>query len=111
MNNLSLVKISLGVAFATVATFIADANEVSTSISDAKAVVITTEKNTATEVEASSFQQKAFSKLLVKFDTDKNDVLSEEELATSDNTALKVAFKNLDVNEDGNLSRNEFSVF
>lgn len=110
MNNLSLVKISLGVAFATVATFIAEANEIKTSINDAEAIVVT-ENQQATDVEASSFQQKAFSKLLVKFDADKNDVLSEKELSVSDNEALKVAFKNLDVNEDGNLSRDEFTVF
>jgi len=114
MNNISLVKITLGVAFATVATitsFIADANEVTPILANVKDVVVITEKQDIAEVETSSFQEKAFSKILLEFDTDKNGVLSEAELSTSNNESLKMAFKNLDLNENGNLSLDEFSVF
>lgn len=114
MNNMSLVKITLGVAFATVATvatFIVDANEVVFIVDDTKGAALTTEKQDVIEVETSSFQEKAFSKILLEFDTDKNGVLSEAELSKSNNDALKMAFKNLDLNEDGNISLDEFSIF
>ena len=115
MNNSNLVKMTLGVAFATIATFVVNANDITPKVSEA----ISTVETSMTEVKelheddqtesVISLQKKDFSQLLSDFDADQNGALSEEELATSDNEALKMAFKNLDVNEDLHISANEFS--
>lgn len=97
MNNLSLVKITLGVAFATVATFIVNANEILPNVSEVK-------RSVAIESTA-SLPAKTFSQLLSQFDADNNGALSESELSTSGNEALKIAFKSLDANEDANIRR------
>ncbi|WP_426369771.1 hypothetical protein [Pseudocolwellia sp. HL-MZ7] len=115
MNNSNLVKMTLGVALATVATFVVNANDITSKVSEA----ITTTEASITEVKelqviepvesVISLQEKDFSQLLSDFDADQNGALSEKELETSDNEALKMAFKNLDVNEDLHISANEFS--
>lgn len=103
MNNLSLVKITLGVAFATVATFIVNANEILPNVSEVK--------NSVAIESTASLPAKTFSQLLSQFDADNNGALSESELSTSDNEALKIAFKSLDANEDANISEDEFSTY
>ena len=111
MNNISLVKITLAVALATIATVIVNANEISPMETDLQDTIVLADFQDIVEVEGSTVQQKSFAKLLTQFDTNKNGVLSEEELSTSDNEALKTVFKNLDLNEDANLSLDEFNAF
>lgn len=111
MNNISLVKITLAVALATIATFIVNANEISPMETDLQDTTVMADIHDIVEVEGSTVQQKSFAKLLTQFDTDKNGALSEMELSTSDNEALKMVFKNLDLNEDNNLSLDEFNAF
>jgi len=101
MNNMSLVKITLGVAFAAITTFIVNA-------SDALPTVENVNNEVAT---ASTSSTQSFSKLLAKFDADNNGVLSESELLASDNESLKMAFKHLDVNNDANISEEEFNAY
>ncbi|MDO7085001.1 EF-hand domain-containing protein [Pseudocolwellia sp. AS88] len=117
MNNSNLVKMTLGVAFATIATFVVNANDITPKVNEA---ITTTETQidavkelpVTEQVESAiSLQQKDFSQLLSEFDADQNGALSEAELSTSDNEALKMAFKNLDVNEDSLISASEFSTF
>jgi len=103
MNNLSLVKITLGVAIATVTTFIVNANEILPKITEVESA-ITTESTSLSP-------SQTFSQLLSQFDVDNNGTLSESELSTSGNEALQIAFKSLDVNEDTNLSEDEFSTY
>jgi Ca2+-binding EF-hand superfamily protein len=111
MNNISLVKITLAVALATIATFIVNANEIYSFETDLQETTVFADVQEVVGVEGSTVQQKTFAKLLTKFDIDKNGVLSEAELSTSDNEALKTVFKNLDLNEDSNLSLDEFNAF
>lgn len=99
MKNINLSKITLGVAFAAFTTFIVSANE-----------ILPKESEVATESETSLTSQ-TFSQLLSQFDTDSNGSLSESELSTSGNEALKIAFKSLDENEDENISEDEFSTY
>lgn len=103
MNNMSLVKITLGVAFATVATFLVNANEILPEVTEVKSAVVM-------ETTASS-PEKTFSQLLSQFDADNTGTLSESELSASGNEALKSAFKSLDANEDGSISEDEFSAY
>lgn len=118
MKNSNLVKMTLGLAIATIATFVVNGNEITPKINDAIpalaevsiADVKTTPVVEIVESEA-SLQQQAFSKLLSEFDNDSNDSLSEEELSTSDNDVLKMAFKNIDSNEDGQISANEYATY
>ncbi|WP_426358442.1 hypothetical protein ACPUVO_18770 [Pseudocolwellia sp. HL-MZ19] len=111
MNNISLVKITLAVALATIATFIVNANVISPMETDLQDTIVFADVQDIVEVEGSTVQQKSFAKLLTKFDTNKNGALSEVELSTSDNEALKMVFKNLDLNEDADLSLDEFNAF
>ena len=111
MNNTSLIKITLAVALATIATFIAHADVISPISTDLKEVNNKADFEEVVEVEGSTMQQKTFAKLLNKFDTDNNGVLSEAELSVSDDETLKTVFKNLDLNEDKNLSLYEFNEF
>lgn len=110
MNNISSVKVTLGVVFATAATFIVNAYEImpaETALTE-KAVELKNE----VAVESSSFlENSGFAKLLSEFDQDENGTLSQAELSSSDNEALKIAFKHLDSNEDENISEDEFSTY
>ncbi|XPF93870.1 hypothetical protein ACM9HF_17920 [Colwellia sp. RE-S-Sl-9] len=99
MTAINLAKIILSVAFATVATFSVNANE------------ILPEQAEATIESSASLQAETFSQLLSAFDADKDGALSEVELSTSNNDALKIAFKNLDANEDATISEDEFSAY
>lgn len=99
MTTINLAKIILSVAFATVATFSVNANE------------ILSEKAEATIESSASLQAETFSQLLSAFDADKDGALSEVELSTSNNDALKIAFKSLDANKDANISEDEFSAY
>lgn len=100
MTNTNLAKMILSVALATVTTFSASANE-----------VLPVEKAETVMENSASLHADTFSQLLSAFDADKNGSLSEVELSTSDNDALKIAFKNLDANGDANISKDEFSAY
>lgn len=103
MTNSNVIKMSLGLALATVVTFSVNANEV--TVSESEASQVTSIEGIATQA------QDTFSALLSKFDADSSGTLSSEELAKSDNTLLKEAFKNIDTNEDAQISSDEFSTF
>lgn len=96
MNTANLIKMTFGVVIATAATFIVNSHEMPV-LDEVKQSV--------------SSQQQDFSQLLSKFDTDKNGALSEAELSTSDSAALKIAFKNLDSNQDANITADEFNTY
>ena len=103
MDTASLIKMTLGVALATVAAFKSNANELTstvTSVVDAPII----ESN-------SSLLKLDFTELLAQFDINKDGALSEAELSASDNEALKSAFNDFDVNNDANINAEEFSTF
>lgn len=100
MTTINSAKIMLSVAFATVATFSVNANEIPA-----------VEKADAAIESSASLQAETFSQLLSAFDADKDGALSAVELSTSNNDALKIAFKSLDANEDANISEDEFSAY
>jgi len=94
MKNTNIVKMALGLAFATIATFHVNADDLTPKVESNVSLIKT-----------------SFSELLAEFDTDKNGALSKEELSTSDNKSLKMAFQKLDVNKDSLISVDEFSEF
>ncbi|WP_077339452.1 hypothetical protein [Pseudocolwellia agarivorans] len=100
MNNVSLVKVTLGVAFAAVATFIVNANEINPTVADIKNEI-------AAETTA-SMQSPSFSDLLSTFDADENGSLSESELSSS---ALQSDFSSIDTDGDTNISEDEFNAY
>jgi Ca2+-binding EF-hand superfamily protein len=109
MNNSNVVKMTLGLAFATIVTFVVNANDITPNANASTLAEVSKVKMQEEIVEStSSLQQKDFSKLLSEFDKDSNGSLSEEELSTGDNDALKIAFKNIDSNEDGQISSSEY---
>jgi len=118
MKNSNLVKMTLGLAIAAIATFVVNANEVTPKVNDAipalaEVSIVDVQATPVVDMVKSktSLQQQDFSKLLSEFDKDSNGSLSEEELSTSDNDALKMAFKNIDSNEDGQVSANEYATY
>lgn len=52
-----------------------------------------------------------FAQLADKFDTDKNGLLSQDELKASGNSDLYIAFNQLDTDSDTNISEQEFLAF
>ncbi|MDO7085002.1 hypothetical protein WNY51_16650 [Pseudocolwellia sp. AS88] len=103
MKNVSLTKMTLGTLLAAVTSFAVNANEVTPTI--------TAVEDTGEVTSSFSLKQFDFSQLLTVFDIDRNGFLSEAELSTSDNIALKSAFKSLDSNKDASISAEEFSAF
>ncbi|XPF93867.1 hypothetical protein ACM9HF_17905 [Colwellia sp. RE-S-Sl-9] len=97
MNNVSLVKVTLGVAFAAVATFIVNANDTVADI-----------KNEIAAETTASMQSPSFSDLLSTFDADENGSLSESELSSS---ALQSDFSSIDTDGDTNISEDEFNAY
>lgn len=95
--NISLTKLSLIVAIATLTTSLVNANEETAKLTTTKTSNIA--------------EQTKFSQLASQFDTDKNGLLSESELMASNNDSLHLAFKQLDVNADSNISEEEFAAF
>ncbi|WP_076418532.1 hypothetical protein [Colwellia sp. UCD-KL20] len=100
MNNVSLVKVTLGVAFAAVATFIVNANEITPTVADIKNEI-------AAETTA-SMPSPSFSDLLSTFDADENGSLSESELSSS---SLQSDFSSIDTDGDTNISEDEFNAY
>ncbi|WP_076418529.1 hypothetical protein [Colwellia sp. UCD-KL20] len=96
MTNTNVTKMILGVAFATVATFSVNANEI--------LPVETTEE----VIESSSAAVDSFSQLLSAFDADSSGALSESELSSS---ALKLDFSSIDTDGDTNISEDEFNTY
>lgn len=107
MNNISLVKVTVGIVVAAAATFFVNANEVLPALGDMKNEV---NKELPTG-NISTAVDKSFSMLLSQYDTDMDGSLSEDELLSSDNEALKIAFDKLDANEDLTISEDEFTAF
>jgi len=103
MINSNAIKMSLGLTFAAVVTL--NANAVDVVVPESGAVKAISEESVVT------YTQSAFSALLSKFDTDSSGTLSSEELTKSDNELLQEAFKNIDTNEDAQISADEFSSF
>ncbi len=103
MTNVSLTKITLGTLLAAVTSFAVNSNEVTATI--------TAVEDTGEVTSSFSLKQFDFSQLLTVFDIDRNGFLSEAELSTSDNIALKSTFKSLDSNKDASISAEEFSAF
>lgn len=111
MNNSNIVKMTLGLAFAAIATFVVNANDITPNVNNAApalAEVSKAEMQNKFVESTASIQKQDFSKLLSEFDKDSNGSLSEEELSNGDNDALKIAFKNIDSNEDGQISSSEY---
>ncbi len=104
MNNMSLVKVSVGIVVAAAATFIVNANEVLPKLGEVKNEV-------QEALPADDMPVKTFAQLLSQYDADKDGALSETELLSSDNEALKIAFKKLDANKDSSISKYEFTAF
>lgn len=92
MKNVSLVKVTLMVAATSFCSFIVTAEdkllqEASMQLSEVKVIPV------------------AFSAL----DTNKDGVLSKEEVNAGSNASLSSAFDKLDVNSDAQLSEDEFN--
>jgi Ca2+-binding EF-hand superfamily protein len=107
MNNMSLVKVTVGIVVAAAATFIVNANEVLPALGEIKNEV----KKELPTGKVSAIEDKTFTQLLSQYDADKDGSLSETELLSSDNEALKIAFKKLDANNDLAISKYEFTAF
>ncbi|WP_426358444.1 hypothetical protein ACPUVO_18780 [Pseudocolwellia sp. HL-MZ19] len=103
MKNVSLAKITLSLILVAVTGSTVYANEVTPTI--------TAVEDTGEVTSSFSLKQFDFTQLLTVFDIDKNGFLSEAELATSDNVALRTVFKSLDSNKDASISAEEFSAF
>lgn len=104
MNNISLVKVSVGIVIAAAATFFTNANEILPAIGEIKSEV-------EEVLPVDNVPAKTFIQLLSQYDADKDGSLSETELLSSDNEALKIAFKKLDTNQDSSISQYEFTAF
>jgi len=102
MNNISLAKITLGVAFAAIATFVVNANEVGPKV-DVDEV-----KSEISQEADTSKQSQTFLQLLSAYDSDENGVLSEAELAES---ALQSHFSGIDANADNSINEEEFTAY
>ncbi len=111
MNNISLVKVTVGIVLATAATFIVNANEVLPILGEVKSEVEMEVKKELPTGKVSVIEDKTFEQLLSQYDTDKDGSLNETELLSSDNEALKIAFKKLDANADSAISQYEFTAF
>jgi len=101
MNNISLAKITLGVAFATIATFVVNANEIGPKVD-------IDEKSEVSQEVAVSKQSQTFLQLLSAYDADENGMLSEVELAGS---ALQSHFSGIDINADDSIDEDEFTAY
>jgi len=104
MSNLSLVRVSIGIVVVAAATFLVNANEVMPKASELKSEV-------KEALPTKSMPVKTYEQLLSQYDADKDGALSESELISSDNDALKIAFKKLDANNDSSISSYEFTAF
>ena len=103
MKNVSLIKMTLVAACTFITSVAANANDVTPTI--------TAVEDTGEASSSFSLREFDFTQLLSVFDMDKNGLLSEAELATSDSVALKAAFNSIDSNKDSSISAEEFSTF
>lgn len=102
MKSVMLINAILALTLLGITAFISKANEVSSNLS-----VI--ENSTAVE-SGFSLKQFSYTELLSVFDIDSDGSLSKEELSTSDNQEVKLAFKQLDLNKDESISADEFNA-
>lgn len=102
MKNVTLINATLGLTLIGFVAVSANANEVTPELS-------AIEKSSSIESDF-SLKQFSYNELLSVFDIDNNGSLSQEELSTSDNEALKSAFKALDLNKDESISADEFGA-
>jgi len=129
MNTTNLVKMTLGLALATLAVFNSDADELTpsvTSVIDASlpegGSLLPETKLSAPKLSESKLSEPKltkpkiskpkleFSELLSEFDVDKDGALSGPELSSSDNEALKLAVKYFDLDNDGNITSKEYDT-
>lgn len=111
MNSMSLVKVTVGIVLATAATFFVNANEVIPDLGEVNSDVEMEVKKELPSGKVLISEDETFAELLAQYDTDNDGSLNETELLTSDNEALKIAFKKLDANEDLAISLQEFTAF
>lgn len=98
MKSISLLKLSAVVVSAIMASFIVNADEVSTVSGD---------KEPAQVQEKSGVEKIAFSAL----DTNKDGKLSKTEVDASKNPLLAQAFTKIDLNADDELTQDELDSF
>lgn len=97
MTNTNLTKMILGAAFATVATFSVNANE-----------ILPVETNEEVIENAPALAVDSFSQLLSAFDADESGTLSQSELSSS---ALQLDFSSIDTDGDTSISEDEFNTY
>ena len=93
MNNVSLMKVTGLVVVAAFASAMVNANE---------------EPKTAVSTVSQLVDEK---ELFIPLDTDKNGLLSKQEVLESSNTLLQKEFAKIDVNSDSDISQEEFKVY
>ncbi|WP_076418528.1 hypothetical protein [Colwellia sp. UCD-KL20] len=97
MTNTNVTKMILGAAFATVAMFSVNANE-----------ILPVETNEEVIENVPAVPADSFTLLLSAFDLDENGALSESELSSS---SLQLDFSSIDTNSDTNISEDEFNTY
>jgi len=100
MKNISLFKVTVMVITAALASgFVNAGDKVTHAIKKPQSEIAQIEK------------QVNFSSLVTKLDSDKNGILSQEEVTASQNTILQEEFSNIDVNQDKQIDEAEFNSY
>ena len=105
MNNISLMKTAFLVLIITSASFFVSAENPQTSIKSVKNETATTPLTNDAKGKVS------FSMLLARFDSNKDGLLNQSEIAASKNKLLNRVFKEMDQNSDLAINEIEFNHF
>ena len=108
MNNISLMKISLIVVAATLAScFVSADDDIKKDINKLKQEVKQSINKLNTEID----KQPSFSDLIAKLDRNNNGQLSKSEITLTNNELLEKAFNKIDLNADAEITQKEFETF
>ena len=108
MNNISLMKTSFLVLIITSASFFVSAENPRQPI---KSVNKDVTQTTTTPLTYGAKGKVSFSMLLSQFDSNKDGLLNQSEIAASKNKLLNSIFKEMDKNSDLAISEVEFNHF
>jgi len=97
MKNVSLLKVTFMVVVAALASNLVNADDdVQKTIEHAKPIIV---------------PQIQFSELIEELDSDKNGMLSEEEVSVTQSKVLQEEFKKMDTNEDSQIDEAEYNSY
>ncbi len=100
MKNISLTKVSVMVFTAITASFIVNAND--SAIANESFIEVAAIDQSKQKIDKIAFNA---------IDTDKNGLLSLEEVMASNNQVLVTSFKKIDSNADSSVSQQELTSF